>query len=692
MGPPVILQADRSECGLACLAMVAAFFGHQATLREFRSRFRHSSRGITLRRLRDCAEQLGLRCRGVRAELDEIQQLRTPAILHWELDHFVVLKSASRRRITVIDPAVGLRRLKPVDVDEKFTGVAMELMPTPSFAARKSADTMKLSSFLPSLRGLGRPLMATFAMTLVVQLVAIVMPLQVQFTVDQGIRQGDMNLVLALALGFGLLSIVSTLTGYLRSLLLLYVGNTSAFRMVGGLAHHLMRLPDSWFEARHTGDVLSRFGSMAPIRQFLTTGAFAIGVDVLLAIGALTMLLLYSPKLTLVVCGFLTLVALINTLTVGPIRNLTHESIAASALESSSFIENAQRHRAIRLLGAEDDRGDAWSERYVQSMNAGTRLSRFGIHLGLTGSILGSVQSVTLLLLTAGEVIAGAFTLGMLFAFNSYRGMFTARINSIIAAVVGLRMLKLHQERIAEIGLQEPEVAADKPGVLIEMSGRVEMRAIGFAYGDDEPPVLEDFNLEIRPGEFVAVTGASGAGKSTVVKLLCGLLDPVEGEVLIDGVNLRRLEISHFRHQIGVVMQDDDLFSGSLLENIAVGELHPDPDRAVEAAKLACVHEDIGRMPMQYLTLVGQMGASLSGGQRQRVIIARAIYRRPRLLVLDEGTAHLNDELQQRILDNLCAQGMTILAVTHDPRVSDRADRRIFVSPPNQSSISESAA
>ena len=680
MGPPVILQSDRSECGLACLAMVAGFYGHHASLREFRSKFHHSSRGITLARLRDCAGQIGLRCRAVRAELEEIGQLRAPAILHWELDHFVVLQSCSNRRVTILDPAVGQRKLTLSEVSERFTGVAMELMPTPAFSPKKDADSVPLRSFLSSLRGLGRPLIATFAMTVTLQVFALAAPLQMQFMVDQGIRQGDMNLVTVIAVGFALMGIISALTGYLRSLLLLYIGNTSSFRMVGGLAHHLMRLSDSWFEARHTGDVLSRFGSLAPIRRFLTTGAFAIVVDALLGLGALAMLVLYSPELTLVACGFLLLAGTIRVATIGPIRNLTNESIIAGALENSVFIENAQRHRAIRLLGAEEDRGEAWGERYAASINCSTRLSRFGIHLGLVGSFLGAVQGVTMLLLSANKVITGEFTLGMLFAFTAYRGMFAGRVNALIGAFVHLRMLKLHQERVGEISLQEPEIETQNSGVKTEVKGRIVIRSVDFSYGEDEELVLRDFNLTVEEGEFVAVTGPSGAGKSTVIKLLCKLMAPTQGEIFVDGVDLRRLDTAHFRRKLGVVMQDDDLFSGNLLENIAVGERHPDLEKAEQAARLAQIHEDIVAMPMRYLTLVGQMGASLSGGQRQRLMVARAIYRKPRVLLLDEGTAHLNDELQQKVLQNLRSLGSTIIWVTHDDRVSSRADRCVDLS------------
>ena len=505
MALPVILQADRSECGLACLAMIAGYFGYRSTLRELRTKFRVSLRGTTLGSLRDYGEHLGLTCRALRLEPNELAQLRTPAILHWDLDHYVVLKAQNSRNVTIVDPAVGTRRLGRDDFSSHFTGVALEFSSTPAFREKRDAETIKLSAFLPAFKGLGRQLTVVFTLVLLLQLFALVMPLNVQFTVDQGIRQGDMNIVIALAVGFGLVALIAALTNYFRSMLILYIGNTTAYRLVSGLTHHLLRLPDSWFEARHTGDVLSRFGSVAPVRNFLMTGAFAMLVDAFMAIGAFAVLMFYAWDLTLVLSAFLVLFAILRFATYVPLRHLTHEAIATSALESSSFIENIQRHRSIKLLGAEADREDAWGERYVISINTDARLSRFGMHLGLAGSVIGSIEGVVMLLLGANKVIQGEFTLGMLFAFQSYGGMFSGRVHALIDALVGLRMLQVHQERIADIGLQEREVPMEYKGIRSDLRGAICVRSLCFAYNDEEAAVLEGVNLDIASGEFVAI-------------------------------------------------------------------------------------------------------------------------------------------------------------------------------------------
>ena len=673
--------------------MVAAFHGYRDTMRGYRSRFRISQRGVTLADLRRYAEETGFKCRAVRLELEELAQLRRPAILHWDLDHFVVLRSVGRNRIRIVDPAVGERSLRLSEVSERFTGVALELTPTitlssgpplkPAAQRRQLADTVELRTFLPIFRGLGRSLGAVFLMTLALQVFGLIMPLNLQFTIDQGVHQGDWTIVMALAIGFGLVGLISATTEWLHALLVQYVANTASFRMVTGLAHHLLRLPDSWFVARHTGDVISRFRSTTPVGEFLMTGAFRIFVDAAMALGTFAVLLAYSWSLTMVLVGFLAFFAMLRFGTFGRLRNLTHETITAAAREESSFIENVERHRAIKLLGAETLREDAWGAHYVESINTDVRLIRFRAHVSYASGAVGAVQSVTMLMLGAGSVLDGTFSLGMLLAYSSYGVQFSTRAFALIESLVALRMLRLHRERIADIALEGREAPLAQSGIRRKLEGSVEVSSLCFAYGD-RPLVLDGFDLSVSAGEFVAIEGESGAGKSTLVKLLTKLLVPSSGRILIDGSDIATLDTPHYRAQVGVVMQDDDLFSGSLLENIALVEHAADMARVEEAARLACIHEDIQQMPLEYLTLVGHMGATLSGGQRQRVMIARAIYRRPAMMLLDEGTAHLNDALQQRVFDNITGSGVTVIAITHDERVLARADRRVTLAPPGR--------
>ena len=378
-------------------------------------------------------------------------------------------------------------------------------------------------------------------------------PSDIQLTVDHGARQGDLGVVVALALGFAAVAIVAATTDWLRKLLMLHVGNTSAFRIVAGLAHHLMRLPDSWFVAHHTGDVMSRFESTRPVRDFMISGAFAILIDGFVAFGALVVLLLYSQSLAFVALCFLVLFGALRYGSAGVLRHLTQETINVGAHERSAFIENIERQRAIKLLGANKLREDCWLERYVESTNANTRLTRFVAHIDFAGSVLAGLESVAILALGAVSVIDETFTLGMLFAFVSYANLLSVRTHSLIGSLVEFRLLRLHRERISEIALENLEHQGER-GIGRQLEGLVEAEDITFSYEQDGPPVLTQFQLQVKPGEFVAITGRSGAGKSTFIKLLCGLLRPHAGTIRVDGMDISNFGTRGYRSQLGEVV------------------------------------------------------------------------------------------------------------------------------------------
>ena len=673
----VFLQSARMECGLACLAMVCSHYGHRRSLREFRQRFQVSQRGTTLRQIKQWAEDMEFNCRALRVELNELSKLRLPVILHWEHQHYVVLTSLSRRSVLVADPALGMRRIGMKEVSESFTGVALECVPTIHFQKYESKDAVPWRHFLPIIKGLGGSLTAIFVAMVVLQVLSLVMPLNLQFIVDQGINRGDHHLVIVLVCGFGLVALVTIGIDYLRFVLVEYVGNTSAFRMVSGLARHMTRLPDSWFVERHTGDVLSRFRSTTPLRNFITNGVFAVTIDVLMALGSFTVIWFYAWEISLAVLGFLVLQTGVLAATYTPLRNLTHESILAGARENTTFIENIERQRAVKLLNAATLRDEVWEETYVSSINSSFRLRRFGAQLGVGTSILGVLQSSVLITMCAFKVIDGAFTLGMLFAFMTYIGLFSSRASSFLQTVFNVRLLRLHRERVADISSSEREQVSERRGKRLSIEGKLVCQNVSFSYDEDMEPVINALNLVVEPGEFVVVSGASGCGKSTLVKLFCGLIEPTQGRILVDGNDLRNLDLSYYRNQLGVIMQDDDLFSGSLSENISMSAEQVQESRLAHVAHQARIDTDIERWPMRYQTLIGHMGSTLSGGQKQRIMLARAMFRHPRVYLLDEGTAHLNEELQLGILQNLRDTGATVIAVTHDLSISHIAHRVI---------------
>lgn len=673
---PVVLQAEASECGLACLSMVAAHHGQRCSLAELRARLAISLKGMTLRNLIDAADSLGLAARALRCELDELQRLKTPAILHWNMNHFVVLARADAHWAVIHDPAHGRRRVPLSSISGAFTGVALELTPTPAFAPGRGQPPLRLREFWSRIRGLAASLWQLFALSLLLQVFALVAPLVNQLVVDEAIGRQDTSLLETVILGFAVLAVVQTAVGLLRTYIGMYLGNLMTFQMRANLFHHLLRLPLGFFEKRHIGDVITRFESLGPVQELLTTGAMRAALDGLLAIGTLAFMLFYAPALAGVVIGFLLLQFVVRLASYPYVRELTELGLQTSADTKSHFLESIRAVRAIKLFGREESRHAAWQNLFADQLNAGIRMTRFGAWAGAGQGMLGTLETLLVLYLGALAVIDGNMTLGMLFAFQAYRGSFTTAAGGLVGVFFEWRLAGLHLERLADIvqTTQEPALAGDD-GSRPPLTGQLTIQGLSFRYGDNEPWIIDNLSLDVEPGERVAIIGPSGAGKSTLIKLLTGLHEPAEGTILYDGRPLSFWGRRAVRMRLGVVMQDDRLLSGSLADNIAFFDPDMDMKMVEQCARAGHIHDEISAMPMGYRTLVGDMGSILSAGQLQRVLLARALYREPALLILDEGTANLDTINEQRIVAALSALPITQLIIAHRPQAIAAATR-----------------
>lgn len=673
---PVVLQAEASECGLACLAMVAAHHGQRRSLAELRARLSVSLKGMTLRDLIVAADSLGLAARALRCELDELQRLKTPSILHWNMNHFVVLDRADARGIVIHDPAHGRRRLTISSISGCFTGVALELTPTPEFVPGPGLRPPRLRDFWTRIRGLASSLWQLFALSLLLQAFALVAPLVNQLVVDEAIGRQDARLLDTIILGFALLAVVQTGIGLLRTFIGMYLGNLMRFQLRANLFHHLLRLPLGFFEKRHIGDVITRIDSLGPLQELLATGMMRAALDGLLAIGTLAFMLFYAPTLAGVVVAFLVLRFVARLATYPYVRELTELGIQTSADTKSHFLESIRAVRAVKLFGREESRHAAWQNLFADQLNAGIRLTRFGAWAGAGHGMLGALETLLVLYLGARAVIDGSMTLGMLFAFQAYRASFSTAAGGLLGVYFEWRLAGLHLERLADIvqTAQEPSLARSGAS-RAPLTGRVQLRGLRFRYGDNEPWIIDGLSLDVRPGERVAIVGPSGAGKSTLIKLLTGLHEPAEGTILYDGRALSFWGLRAVRARLGVVMQDDRLLSGSLADNIAFFDPDADMHRVETCARAAHIHDEILAMPMGYRTLVGDMGSTLSAGQLQRVLLARALYSEPALLLLDEGTANLDLDNERRIVTALAALPITQIIIAHRPQAIAAATR-----------------
>ncbi len=678
---PAILQSEASECGLACLAMVATKHGRRTTLNELRSQFSLSLKGMTLKDLSHAADSLGLAARALRCELDELDQVRTPAILHWDLKHFVVLAAVRRGKIVIHDPARGKRELLPETVSKHFTGVALELTPTPMFEPKSTVDQMRLGDMWSRIRGLSGSLWQLFLLSLLLQAFALVAPLANQIVVDEAITKQDLSLLNTVVLGFGVLALIQTFIGALRGFVAMYLGNLMTFQMHSNLLRHLMRLPVDYFEKRHVGDVVTRFGSLGPVQSLITSGVIGAVLDGIMAIGTLIFMVFYAPTLTLAVLGLLLVHFAARFASFPYVRRLNEEQIQTSADVQSHFFETIRSSRSVKLFGREEQRHARWQNLFAENMNVGIRLARFGIWSGSGFSILSAVQTLVVLYLGARAVIAGDMTLGMLFAFQSYRSSFTGAATGLVNVFFQWRLVGLHLERLADIAHTQPEESDAKPAKLpSRLSGRIEIENLRFRYGDNEPWVIDGLSLDVAPGERIAIVGRSGGGKSTLMKTMLGLYSASEGRILYDGRPVEHWGRRGVRAQIGSVMQDDRLLSGSLAENIAFFDDEVDMAKVEACAHSAAIHDEIQAMPMGYQSLVGDMGSALSGGQVQRILLARALYNEPSILMLDEGTANLDPVSEHRIVQALNALPLTQIIIAHRPQAIAGAHRTFELS------------
>ena len=676
---PVTLQTEVAECGLTCLSMIAGYYGYDTDLHTLRRRFPVSLKGATLQHIIQIGEDLDLSARALRVELGALESLQTPAILHWDLNHFVVLKSVSGSKVVIHDPSQGRRVLTLEEFSKHFTGVAVEFSPTTSFEQKTAVEQVRLFDFLRTTGGIKKAFVQLVVLSILLQVFAIASPFYMQLVVDQALTTYDRDLLTVLAIGFLLLALIRVVTNAFRSWVIVYLGNTLSFQMGGNLFRHLIHLPLDFFEKRHIGDLIARFGSMDAIQKILTTGMVTALVDGVMAITTFIMMWLYAPYLALLVLAVVLIYTGIRLALFGPLRTLTEEEIVARAKEQSNFMESLRAVQTIKIFGKESDRQSLWKNCFADVANSRIRLGKFRV--GYTGinELLFGVENVLVIYLGASMVLDGSFSIGMLYAFISYKTQFAQKTSTLIEQIIEFRMLGLHLSRLSDIALTEKEDLGEATTLGHEFKGELALSKIQFRYSETETYLFKDLNLHIKQGEAVAIIGSSGCGKSTLLKVMMGLLPAESGEIRYDGGKLDELGLKGLRQHIGAVMQDDQLLSGSIADNIAFFEASPEQERIEACAKLASVHEDITQMPMGYQSLIGDMGTTLSGGQKQRVLLARALYRQPRLLFLDEATSHLDVKTERVVNEAIRALDITRIIIAHRPETIRTADRVLLL-------------
>ncbi|MFW1947845.1 peptidase domain-containing ABC transporter [Acinetobacter bereziniae] len=677
---PLILQTESSECGLACLAMIAGYYGYESDLLTLRQRYPISQKGATLTTLVKIANKLHLTTRPLKLELEELNQLRLPCILHWNLNHFVVLKNVSATKITIVDPAFGEKVFTYDRASLHFTGIALELWPDSDFDEKKDKTSIRIFKLFGEIRGLWKSLGQILILALVLEVFSLVSPFFMQWVIDHAIVSADLNLLTTLAIGFGLLIILSSLISLLQAWVVMHMATTLNVQWKANIFHHLVNLPTTFFQKRHLGDIISRFGSIDAIQRTLTTSFITAILDGLMTIFTLILMFVYSPKLAWIAVISMLLYAIIRWIWYYPLRRATEDQIVHAAKQNTHFMETMRGVKAIKQFEKQDYRQATWLNLFVNQINAGLTTQKLNLMFGFVNTLLFGLQNIVIIWLGATLVIEGEFTVGILMAFIAYKNQFGGRVSSLIDKYVEVRMLSLHGERLADIVLTEQEKTESYlsiPESSELQKTEIDVRSLRFRYSEDESWIIHGINFNIPEGQSVAIVGPTGCGKTTLMNLLLGNLTPEHGEIKIGEQSIKSLGVNQLRHFIAYVAQDDVLFAGSILENISFFDENVGQNWVEQCARMVSIHDEIMAMPMGYQTLVGDMGNILSGGQKQRVLLARALYRKPKILFLDEATSHLDIIKEKEINDMIKALRITRIIIAHRPETMVSVDRII---------------
>ncbi len=675
---PMVYQAENSECGLACLAMVSSYFGNHVDLHGLRNQFGPAALGSSAKELLTLGSQLNLRGRAIKFEMEDLEQLKLPAILHWDMDHFVVLKKLGRRGAKIHDPASGPRSYSLKELPFHLTGIGIEFSPTADFQEAPKVPNIRISQLFNGVDLSLTSALQVFIMTLVLQFLALLNPLYLQLVIDQGLSKGDSDFILMLALLFVVLTVMKVALTQLRSLFLLQFGNRIGFQLVGNSAYHLLSLPLDFYSRREIGDIVSRFGSLETIRKLVTQEMITVVVDGLFSVITLVLLFVYSPTLATIVLSAVAVVALLRVLALPHEGGLRKLALTTGAKQQTRFMENIRTIRTTKVNGIELDRLSDWESTYASQLNTGYKLDSFQASLNSVQALLLGIENICVVYLGASGVISGGMTLGQLMSFVFLKQHFSNSVLAMLPKLSEIRLVNLELERVSDILLTSGEKLSSRPSLIGQsLSGDVVLRNLSLSYHGLAENLLNDISFTFTEGETTALTGRSGCGKTSLLKLILRL-DPIyTGTISIGGRDLASIGKTELRAQVSAVLHGDDLLAGDLAYNINLGRDAGNQTRLVEVCDRLEISGMVENLPLGFCTEIGELGSILSAGQIQRVLLARALYRSPKLLLLDEALSHLNREAAISLLQELKSEGMTIVLVTHDPELVAHADNEL---------------
>jgi len=661
---PYIAQAEMADCGAAAMCMALAYYGRHVSLSEMHEATGTGRDGVDALRLAEAATAYGLRARGVATELDDLPALPRGTVLHWGAAHFVVLDSTSRRGVTIVDPAAGSYRVSWQAVSDLYSGVAIILEPGDAFRAggqRPKGALHHARRLMTRSSGIGRVL----GTSVVVRLMALAVPILTGVIVDQIVPAADDRLLWIVASVMAALICYSALATFLRAHLLLRLRSRLDVEMTLDFLEHLVDLPYAFFLKRSSGDLMMRLRSNATVREILTSGTIAALLDGVLATAYLVVIFFLSPQL-----GFLVVAlgaAQVVVLLAARRRNqhLMGEALATEARSQSYAYEMFSAVETLKAAGAERRAVSHWTNLFVAELNVSLRRGRLSAAVETAIHGLSLLSPIAVLLFGAYLVGSGQLSLGTMLALAALSTAFLEPLGVLVGTVLQIQLLGSYLARLDDVFDTPTETAGRELRHAPRLTGALRAEGLTFRYTPHGPPAIDGVDLDVQPGQVLAVVGRSGSGKSTLGRLLLGLYAPDSGRVLLDGADLATMLPRSVRSQIGVVTQDPYIFGLSIRDNLSLGDPSLPLEQLQTAAELAGIADDIAAMPMGWNTPLVDAGASLSGGQRQRLALARALATQPRLLLLDEATSNLDTVTEAKVHANIARLGCTVVLVAH---------------------------
>jgi ATP-binding cassette, subfamily B, bacterial len=665
---PVLLQLNAVECGAACLAMVLNHYGRKIRVADCREVCGAGRDGVTAQELAKAARSYGLRVGAFSLEPADIRHIDLPAIAHWEFNHFVVLEQWSPRRVDIVDPASGRRRLTAHEFAIGFTGVILTFEPGILFKPLRETTPAGWRSYLLSMfRTPSAPalMLQILGASLCTLLLGLALPLFTRVVVDRVLPLRMVSVMAILGLGLALVVVAQAVASYLRAALLIYLQGRVDMQMMLGFVEHLFSLPLRFFQERNSGDLLMRSGSNAAIREALTNQTLSATLDGALVLGYMVILLARAPSFGFLAFALGFLQAAPSMAASRRLRDLTQRDLAAQSASQSYLVETLSGIATLKASGTDNHALERWSSLFTKELNASLRRGHCLAALDTAATTLRTLAPLLLIWVGTIQVLHGAMSLGNMLGLVGLATAFLQPISSLQSSLQRMQFVAVNLDRITDVVEAEPEQAPAIVHSAPRLSGHIELRNVSFRYDASKPLVLRNISLTIEPGQKVALAGHTGSGKSTLAMLLLGLYTQTQGEILYDGIPLQLLNYRALRSQFGVVLQEPFLFSGSIRQNIAFGNPHLQLSQIVEAARLAAIHEEIVDLPMGYETRLGERGSGLSGGQRQRISLARALACQPAILLLDEATSHLDVLTERRVEQNLNELACTRIVIAH---------------------------